>query len=183
MERHHDLDALRGVMLLLGLVIHAGEAYFPANLRKAELWFFYDSTSSSIASTLAAAIHVYRILVFFVLAGFFAAMLMSKRGLRGLVSNRLKRVAAPLTVATLVVIPMVYVAATYAESLQSPTANRLPFNGFDGDLSNKLFHLWFLWHLMIFYAAQCSRLELAVAYAGSFLSQIGRGVSPRVLTL
>ena len=163
-ERHHDLDALRSTMLLLGLLIHAGEAYFPFDLRDPELWFFYDSTSSSLAAPLSGAIHVYRMPVFFVLAGFFAAMLVSKRGIKGLLTNRIKRVAAPLAAALLTIIPLIYFAASYAASLRVGAPDEFLFQGFDGVYTNKLLHLWFLWHLVLLYVGtwmMCQLIGLA----------------------
>ena len=117
-ERYHGLDSLRGTMLLLGLVLHAGLAYLTASdeLRNPTLWYFYDATESSLMAPLCGAIHAYRMPVFFVLAGFFAALLLAKRGQAGLLFNRGHRVAIPLAVAMFTIVPLIHFGSEFAWS-------------------------------------------------------------------
>ena len=67
-ERLHALDGLRAVMMLLGLVLHSLDSYTVTDLGGA--WPFKDAATSAIADNITRFIHVFRMPVFFVLAGF-----------------------------------------------------------------------------------------------------------------
>ncbi len=162
-ERHHGLDGLRGTMLLLGLVVHASQGYFSAGeLRAPGLWYFYDSTGSFLMAPLCGAIHVYRMPVFFVLAGFFAALLMTKRGLASMLVNRTKRVAAPLFVSLFTIVPLIYFSSEFAWAYRGGAPNGFGLRtGVAGMFTDNLYHLWFLWHLVILYAATAVVVPIA----------------------
>lgn len=182
LERHHDLDSLRGTMLMLGLVVHASQAYFltGSGLRDPARWYFYDATGSYLMAPLCGAIHVYRMPVFFVLAGFFAALLTTKRGLNGLIINRANRVAAPLAVSMFTIVPMICIASQYAWSQRGDAPNGFGVHlGFTGMLRDNLYHLWFLWHLIVFYiatfvAVQVSRRFESKSSPNHFLQRINQ---------
>ena len=53
--------------------------------------------------------------VFFLMSGFFTAMLWRQRGLQALVAHRARRVLLPLAIAMIVVIPLTWAAWGYAE--------------------------------------------------------------------
>ena len=67
--RRYDLDALRATAMLLGIVLHAGLSFTPFP------WAVQDTQQSDFFGLLFAAIHGFRMPVFFVLSGFFTAML------------------------------------------------------------------------------------------------------------
>src|SRR5437899_3373303 len=68
-ERLHALDAVRGLALLLGIVLHATMSFIPAPTR---FWIIQDTHPSMTLALLFFAIHVFRMTTFFVMAGFFA---------------------------------------------------------------------------------------------------------------
>lgn len=152
--RYHSLDALRAVMMLLGLLLHAACSYTTFPMQDA--WLFKDERTSHGADALLLTIHTFRMPVFMVLAGFFAALLADRRGVGGLILNRTQRVLIPFVVAFVLVMPLVKWAAFYAQSvgegLAAPVdeglrrALRSPF-------FSSLGHLWFLYDLLLFYAA------------------------------
>ena len=82
-SRYHSLDALRGVMMLLGIYLHAGVAYSEYGS-----WPWKDGTTTGLFDVSLGLIHVFRMPVFYVLAGFFAALLYERRGARGFLRNR-----------------------------------------------------------------------------------------------
>src|SRR5687768_4203369 len=90
-DRLHGLDALRGGALLLGVVLHASLAYFPF-----PLWIVPDTAGSPVASGVLFVIHLFRMTTFFLLAGLFGHMLLTRKGLRGFIKDRLARIASPL---------------------------------------------------------------------------------------
>jgi glucan biosynthesis protein C len=71
--RLYHLDAMRSVLMLLGVVLHAVNPYALDGD-----WLVVDSQRSAVLGWLGAAIHVFRMPAFFVVAGYFA-MLMLRR--------------------------------------------------------------------------------------------------------
>ena len=61
--RRYDLDALRATAMLLGIVLHAGLSFTPFP------WAVQDERQSGFFWFLFAAIHGFRMPVFFVLNG------------------------------------------------------------------------------------------------------------------
>ncbi|MDE0121524.1 MAG: acyltransferase family protein [bacterium] len=102
-KRRHDLDALRGFAMLLGVGLHAALAFFPAP------WWVQDRTSSFDGpyDEFLWAVHGFRMPVFFLMSGFFTALLWRRRGLRSLLGHRLRRVALPLLIGLVTLVPAV----------------------------------------------------------------------------
>jgi len=80
-------------MMLLGIVVHAGLSY--SHMPRSALWPFKDARATVVADVAMTASGLFRMPVFFLLAGFFAALLYEKRGRAGLLRDRLKRIALP----------------------------------------------------------------------------------------
>ena len=93
-RRLHDLDALRGFAMLLGIALHASLSFFPG------FWVAVDDRASSDGwfDEFFHAVHGFRMPLFFLLSGFFTAMLWRRRGLRRLVEQRALRVALPFAI-------------------------------------------------------------------------------------
>lgn len=102
-ERWHDLDALRGFAMLLGIGLHASLSFFPW------VWPAQDTMSSVDGwyDEFFHAVHGFRMPLFFLLSGFFTAMLWRRRGLSALIQHRLRRIALPLLLAMVTVVPAV----------------------------------------------------------------------------
>ncbi len=150
--RFHDLDALRAFAMLLGIVLHASLFLMPADLWPVQdEWSNFHDLENNPYAILFGAIHGFRMPLFYLISGFFTAMLWQSRGLSGLARHRLKRIGLPLLVGTLTIIP-----ATNA--FFSPL-NPLTwmFSWLFG-----LAHLWFLWYLILMAAVfiACARLGL-----------------------
>lgn len=147
-ERLHGLDALRAAALLLGVVLHATLSFFPT-----PIWIVADDQRSVLASGLFFAIHLFRMGTFFLIAGLFAHSLLNRRGVVGFVIDRLTRIAAPLAVFWGVILAAIVAVLIWNASLQGLTAADAPpppkYDWTDVPLT----HLWFLWVLLIFYAA------------------------------
>jgi glucan biosynthesis protein C len=151
-RRFNGFDALRAAMLLLGVVLHASASYFPdePGMRNPELWYFYDTAESWLSVVLFASIHIYRLPVFFVMAGFFTALQIRRRSVRQMLIIRVQRIAIPLPIAALLFIPSMYVMARFAYFMSDSTAlpRQMPFT-FKVWLGQEMHYLWFLWHLLI----------------------------------
>ena len=118
-ERRHDLDALRAIAMLLGIVLHAALSFSTVP------WTVTDSQTSGTYSVLFAMIHGFRMPLFFMLSGFFTAMLWRKRTLSGLIKQRTKRILLPLVIGCLTVVPAMW-AVSYVVSQPSPGADEAP---------------------------------------------------------
>src|SRR6185369_17393910 len=109
-RRYYGLDALRGGMMMLGIVLHAAQMYLAAP--PPTVPFPGDPNNSLLFDLLFHFIHQFRMPTFFVLAGFFCALLVEKRGLRETYKNRALRVAAPLAAALLTIWPLTILMGT-----------------------------------------------------------------------
>ena len=147
-ERLHALDAVRGFALLGGLVFHAALAFLPGP----QAWLVMDPSRSLAISLLAFVLHMFRMVVFFLIAGFFARLLLERLGTGAFIRHRLKRIALPLAVFWLPVIAGIVAVMAWSWNLANPGVPPPPppagqFPAFP------LTHLWFLYALLLLYAA------------------------------
>lgn len=152
-ERIHSLDAVRGFALLLGLVIHISLSFVPG--MPAAAWPVLDHSRSTTLAVAFFASHLFRLVLFFLIAGFFARMLLQKRGLRGFWANRGKRIGVPLVAGWVVLFPLTVLAIAWAVH-RTATGATLPAATATPVLPAGFFpfiHLWFLYYLLLFYAA------------------------------
>ncbi|MEM9455325.1 MAG: acyltransferase family protein [Myxococcota bacterium] len=98
--RRHDLDALRAIAMLLGIVIHAAFAMLVVPSPTADLG------QSEWVMLIVDVIHGFRMPLFFMVSGFFTAMLWRKRGLGALVRHRFRRIFLPFALGMVTVLPL-----------------------------------------------------------------------------
>lgn len=159
--RYHGLDALRAAMMFLGLVLHGAASYMT---EATDAWGFKDPSTSELFDLTVFAIHIFRMPVFFVLAGFFGALLCEKRGPRELLANRFSRIGWPLLLGWPVLYPATVFGFDFAAARSGTSASGSALgHPPDGQIQMDwvLIHLWFLYYLLIFYTA--AALVLAVA--------------------
>lgn len=160
-RRYYGLDALRGGMMLLGIVLHGATFYLAAP--PPHLPIVTDPSRSILMDWIVDFIHSFRMPCFFVLAGFFAALLVEKRGVAGALRNRAARVGAPLLAGLFTILPLTMlflldfvVAVRYGKHELLPTladADRLKRESRVQGVPDgiPLMHLWFLLYLCYFY--------------------------------
>ena len=153
--RFHDLDALRATAMLLGVVLHATLFLIPDAWPIQDAWAGSVPPQESPYGYLLSAIHGFRMPVFFLLSGFFTALLWQRRGLKEMGVHRLKRVALPLAIGSLTIIPI----------------NVWLLAGADFDPAwwpvywlDSLHHLWFLWILLLLVAAFAVAVRLGLQF-------------------
>ena len=112
--RRSDLDALRAGAMLLGIVLHASLSFFPA------FWIVTDSRQEPGFGILFSAIHGFRMPLFFVMSGFFSAMLLHRRGWKSLVKQRFHRVFLPLLLGMVTIVPLTVGISALAMSSPPP---------------------------------------------------------------
>ncbi len=143
-SRLHSLDSLRGIMMLLGLVLHSSESY---NIGENDIWPRDPLATHIFLNYLNSLIHVFRMPVFFMVAGFFGALLFYERGPQSMITNRMRRVALPFFVFVLVLHPIIIIAFGFTSRA---------FNAPLSEISTQLtlfptitYHLWFLYYLIL----------------------------------
>lgn len=153
-NRLHGLDGLRATMMLLGLVLHSATSYTVTPL--GEAWPYQDGSTSQLFDFLVFIIHLFRMPAFFVIAGFFAAFLYEREGTDGFLRHRARRILLPLVAAWIVTAPLIGAGFFFANVQKSGWDAAMALaksasTDSTGGLS--LMHLWFLYYLLIFYAA------------------------------
>lgn len=149
-NRLHALDAVRGFALLAGVVLHAAMSFLPGFA--AAGWPLADASPSVTLGLTFYVIHVFRMTLFFVIAGFFGHLLYHRLGVRGFIRNRSLRIVVPLVVGWIVVFPLIAVAFSWAMSQSGAPAPRGPIPQEIPRLAFPLTHLWFLYVLGWLYA-------------------------------
>ncbi len=148
-NRLHALDAVRGFALLLGVAFHAALSFMPG--WPPGIWSMVDNSPSPFLSDAAFVTHIFRMSLFFFIAGFFGRMLHAKLGARGFWANRAKRIAVPLVIGWVVLCPIILVIWSVGLSkLTGSTPSVIP------QLPPDFFpltHLWFLYQLLLIYVA------------------------------
>ena len=111
-RRRHDFDALRAFAMLLGIALHAGLAFAPIP------WLAMNDATSPAIGLFIEVLHVFRLPIFFLMSGFFSAMLLSRRGIAGFLTQRSKRIALPLLLGTLTIVPAMWGVIIGGHALQ-----------------------------------------------------------------
>ena len=150
-ERLHGLDAVRGVALLLGLVVHASMSWIPG---AQYFWVVSDASPGELAGLLFYVPHMFRMLLFFLVAGLFARMACERLGTLSFVRDRARRIAIPL--ASLWFPMLMTIVAVIAWNAWLVNDGNMPPAPEAPPLSPRNFpltHLWFLYVLLLCYVA------------------------------
>jgi peptidoglycan/LPS O-acetylase OafA/YrhL len=146
--RLHALDAVRGGALLLGVIVHMSMSFWPI-----PLWPIRDNDPSNTLLVSFLVMHIFRMSLFFVIAGFFARLLLEKRGPRGFVADRAKRIGIPLLVGWPLLFAA-FIAVIIWSAMRAGTLDALQQQG-QPPLTMAtlpLLHTWFLYVLLWLYA-------------------------------
>lgn len=150
--------------MLLGIVLHAAITYMQGRM-DGLLWPLSDQTKHVSFDALFWWIHGWRIPLFFVMAGFFAAMLARRRGPKGFIKHRIDRILKPVIVASLVLLPTMYCLWGWGWMIEGLASWEEVYQfDFDTPAIEDHFigpaHLWFLNYLMIFSVVYWAVLKL-----------------------
>jgi glucans biosynthesis protein C len=160
-QRYHSLDAVRAAAMLLGIVVHATISFWPG-FREGG-YAVSDDYPSPVMSGLYFVLHIFRMSLFFAIAGFFAHLLLERLGTWRFVKNRMRRIALPFVVSLVVCIPVIVICFFWAHAqlgikglptIDPPIPSPQP---------PPWIHLWFLYLLLVLYALSlCWRWLLSV---------------------
>lgn len=154
-ERFHYMDSLRAAAMFLGLVLHGSIPFAQWNI---DFIRTHDEPSAFVRF-FPEMVHVFRMQLFFLVAGFFSMMVCQKRGPKNYAKNRIKRIFVPFVVCVLVVQP--WMAAHYFVDISFSEASVLSQYFYfllhpsyivkEAMMTgNWLWHFWFM-HLLIYF--------------------------------
>jgi peptidoglycan/LPS O-acetylase OafA/YrhL len=130
------MDSARGIFMIIGVFLHAAVVYRDSSMAKAlEQHPFFDY--------LIYFIHLFRMEGFFIVAGFFAALLMSKYGPKKVLFERIFRLG----------IPMITIGMTLNYLMNRSTNGNFDVMSLHYYIHGQwLVHLWFLGNLITYIA-------------------------------
>jgi glucan biosynthesis protein C len=174
--RLHALDNLRALMMWLGIVLHVAVIhmvqYPPLPWR--------DEQRTPLADLAVGFIHAFRMPVFFILGGYFVALLLQSRGPRKMAWHRVRRLGLPF----LMFWPPLFVACVMFALL---FVHRMARGTWGLDLSlmprapnvpqgPSTMHLWFLWLLLWLSLATAALASVRSAWLDKMLARAGAGL-------
>jgi glucan biosynthesis protein C len=141
-RRYHGLDILRAHALILGLFFHAS---IPFAENPYPLWIVYYEGKNWLYDTIMVGTHSFRMPLFFLLAGFFSALLYRKLSARNYLIARTKKLILPFTASLIFLTPLMIIEYIWAGFVTNPweTDNQFHWKNYP------IFYLWFLEVLII----------------------------------
>ena len=104
-NRLHALDAVRGFALLLGVAFHAALSFMPG--WPPGIWAMIDNSPSQFLSDAAFVTHIFRMSLFFFIAGYFGRLLYQKLGARASGRTAPSASSIPLIVGWVILFPLI----------------------------------------------------------------------------
>ena len=123
--RYHGLDLLRAGMMLLGIVVHVSISYLiRIDGGPPVPWPYVDPDHSHLAAALVSFIHMFRMPAFFLIAGFFAGLLIAQRGRSEFLTNRFMRLLVPLVIGWILLWPLTMIIGLFGMTLNDVPAGQ-----------------------------------------------------------
>ncbi|MCU0756355.1 MAG: acyltransferase family protein [Xanthomonadales bacterium] len=152
-SRVHALDQLRALAMLTGVLFHAALAYSPL---MQGWWLTADRQSWWGVDALIWLPHLIRMPLFFLIAGYFTALLLARDGMSGLARQRVRRILIPFLVAW----PLIHLATAASTGwalthVEHPSALLTLIREWSArpdapPMPITTGHLWFLYYLLLF---------------------------------
>lgn len=146
-ERYHAIDKLRASMISIVMFGHAMLPYLTVPRQ------FQDANANIIFDVGAIFLYSFAMQAFFVTAGFSSLLVLDKRGVGGLIRNRVLRILLPFLVAYLLLAPVTragHLFANVTSATQSLQAGIDLLASIHLLRWSKMYHLWFLPALFVF---------------------------------
>ena len=139
-ERFHSLDAMRGILMVLGIYFHIA--------------VFNYIDDSIFFGIFFVQVHYFRMPAFFLISGFFGALFFYKRGAKKMLTNRFKRIFLPLIILLPPVHTLIVFSAAFSKLKKDHNTIDSLIKALKSLDSYKDFipidtthHLWFLYYL------------------------------------
>jgi peptidoglycan/LPS O-acetylase OafA/YrhL len=151
-ERLHALDAVRAFALLLGIFFHAAMSFIDVEVESLH-WAIADDSQSSMLLLFVGVSHMFRMALFFFIAGYFARLVYHRKGAAEFARNRAMRIALPFVVGWCVIAPSLRAIWHWGRTKTGITSELALWPGANEWASGQinLTHLWFLYYLALLY--------------------------------
>lgn len=155
-ERIHFMDNVRAIALIAGILFHVGIGF---SVVIKDVWMSSNTTASIGFDYWVWLLHTFRMPLFFLIAGFFAHLLIEKRGLGGFIKNRLLRITLPFFIFWPLIMAAIIGIVVYAAtsmSVDNPIMQFIRMTMENPELAEgkempiTTAHLWFLYYLTFF---------------------------------
>jgi glucan biosynthesis protein C len=149
-DREHYWDTLRAFAMLLGIPYHVALSYRPG-----QQWIVRSDEGLSLFTSLAQAIHLFRMPAFFLIAGYFAGLLLARRDPLAWLKGRFLRLGVPFVTTIFTLVPMMNLACElsnlpFSAALSSLMHNSMSSGGY------WVRHLWFI--IVLLYCCSAAAL-------------------------
>ncbi len=186
-DRIHYLDNLRTLAMMLGVFLHAAFAYADPSQ---SFWLATDPQSSRAIDATIWFIHLFRMGLFFLVSGYFAKLVLVRKGIKRLLWQRTIRLVIPFllfypfllgAMTVLIVFGVTYVDKPKGLMGLIAEASKHASRSESGPAPGTM-HLWFLYYLIFFtlIAAVASRFTCP-RLEGLFRRHWLFGLAPLVL--
>lgn len=98
----HDLEVLRGIAMVLIILLHGSLSFFNTP------WPVQDGPGDETLAVIFLVIHGFQMPLFFVMSGFFTAMMWRTRGMKVWLGHRFRRIFMPLVFGLITVAPLTH---------------------------------------------------------------------------
>jgi peptidoglycan/LPS O-acetylase OafA/YrhL len=174
-DRYHSLDFLRAFVMFLGILLHGMLSFTDLRI---PFWPAHDDERSMGCDLFIFIVHDFRMQTFYFLAGFFGGLLLKRYGVWGMISHRFVRIAVPFGLGLILIQPILQAlwllgdldalrfvgfAVDHSRSRIDLIAEHFASGGFLKAIQPM--HLWFLYYLLIFFAAMAALAGLGRAIA------------------
>jgi glucans biosynthesis protein C len=142
-DRIHAFDFIRSIAALWGVLFHAGLAYMATSQSP---WLLHDSVpGNEFIDLIIWFSHRIRMPLFFIMSGFFASLVLKKRGIQYFIKSRLQKILIPFLISIIFILPLI--VELFGTKMGIPLS--FPYTG--NHFSRiRLAHLWFLYYLFLF---------------------------------
>lgn len=116
-------------------------------------WAVADRSQSDTLLVFVGISHIFRMSLFFFIAGYFAHLVYHRRGAAEFMKNRAVRIAVPFVVGWCLIAPLLKIIWRWGQSKSGETTAIAMWPSWEEWLSGavNLTHLWFLYYLMLIY--------------------------------
>lgn len=158
--RQHFWDALRAFLMLLGIPYHVALSYQPG-----QDFIVHSGEGVAGFSNFAQAVHLFRMPAFFVIAGYFALLLLVRREPKVWLKSRFMRLGVPFLTCLILLVPAMNLVCElsnlpFHDAERSWRENSLTSGGY------WVRHLWFIIVLLYFSSAAAFLATRSAGFRG-----------------